>query len=171
MDSSRWRVEIKGGLQLLKQFLSLMLAILTVLGLTFWVFSVVSTEADSLPDGSLWAIAPAIAIFGVFGWAGGTGNSFCRHLRSLLRQIGILFTLAALFLTGMASLEPLLEIADLGSPEDWIFSSSYVLLSIFSIAAVGSGTWKLANNIDRLWQYREESAACTPSCFGSHGSV
>ena len=171
MKGSRLRIEARGGLQHLKQFLSGMVSLITVLGLSFWVFSVVSTVDNSLSTGSLWAIAPAVAIFGVFGWAGGTGNSFCRHLRSLLRHIGILFTLAALFLTGMASLEPLIKIADSGSPGDWIFSVSYVLLGISSIAAVGFGTWKLVFNIDRLWQFREESPTCSSGCFGAQASV
>ncbi len=139
------------------------MAVLIGVALLIWVIYPFVEKGHSAYDNALWAIAPAVAIFGIFGWTGGTSNAFCRCLRESLKKIGLAYTAGALALTGMAFLRPIIDAAEIDSPEYWIFATPFVLLGLLAIAPIAAGTYYLILNIHPLWQFREESKLC-PIC-------
>ena len=77
---------------------------LATLALLSWVISFLINPDNPLLGGTSLALAPVIAIFGAFGWAGGMSFKADPGLRANLRKIGIAYTMTAFFLVIMGML-------------------------------------------------------------------
>lgn len=137
--------------------LSGLIGVLAGIGLVSWVVLFLQNTSNPLLGSTSLVLAPAVAIFGAFGWAGGTALRSSPALRVKLRRIGIAFTVAALFLVIMGMLLPVIEVADTSTTGYWIFAWTYVTLTFGSAFAFGGGTMMLVSIVFQLWNLSDES--------------
>ncbi len=143
--------------QLVWMVISGLIGILSGFGLLFWVISFLINPNNPILGSTSIGLAPAVAIFGVFGWTGGTALNLGPALRARLRQTGIAYTVAALFLVIMGMLLPMIEVGDTSTTGYWILAWVYVGLTFASAIAFGGGTWLLLSSLVSLWTFRDQS--------------
>ena len=102
------------------------------------------------------ALAPVVAIFGAFGWAGGMSFKADSRLRANLRMIGIAYTMTALCLAVMGMLLPVIGVMDPNTATYYWLAIPWVLLTFLAALGFGIGTCKLTNSVVKLWKFRDE---------------
>ena len=128
---------------------------LAALALLSWVIFFLINPDNPLLGGTSLALAPVIAIFGAFGWAGGMSFKADPGLRANLRKIGIAYTMTAFFLVIMGMLSPVIEVADPEATGYYYLAVPYVGLTFLGAFSFGIGTWKLTNSVVGLWKFRD----------------
>lgn len=137
--------------------LSGILGVLAGLGLLSWVILFLQDSSNPLLGSTSMVLAPAVAIFGAFGWTGGTALRSSPVLRVKLRRVGIAYTAAALHLVIMGMLLPVIDVADTLTTGYWILAWTYVALTFASAFTFGCGTAMLVYCVFQLWNLSDES--------------
>ncbi|MDE2780786.1 MAG: hypothetical protein OXI91_14090 [Chloroflexota bacterium] len=152
------RKEAKGIGEIVKRLLSVLVGVFAGFALLLWVWMFLSNPEDPLLGGTPTALAAAIAIVGVFGWTGGMSSKVSSDLRANLRRIGILHTVAALFLVIMGLLLPIIAIIDTDTNEYWWIAGFFVAFTFLATLAFGFGTYKFVSILLDLWKIKDKGA-------------
>ena len=150
------RREAKGTCKSVKDLLSALAGLFAGLALFSWIFMFLLNSDNPLLGGTSVALAPAVAIVGVFGWTGGMSSKFSPMQRAELRKIGILHTATAVSLVVMGMLIPSLEDKYSEMAHYQVVAWVYVALVFLSSATFGTGTGKFASILLDLWKTNEE---------------
>ena len=157
MSKKWWQSEIEGLGKLAETIIGIVIGVLAGFGLLSWVILfLINPNNPLLGSTTSIALAPAVAIFGVFGWTGGTSLKSSPTLRAKLRQIGILYTATALLLVIMGMLLPVIEVTDTSTTGYCILAVVYVALTFVSAFAFGGGTGMLVSVLVSLWRFQDE---------------
>ena len=108
--------------KLVETILSVVIGIFAGFCLLSWVVLFLINPDNPLLGSTSIGLAPAVAIFGVFGWAGGTALKSTPTLRVKLRRVGIAYTVTALLLVFMGMLLPIIEVANTSDALYWILA-------------------------------------------------
>lgn len=143
--------------KLAAMILSGIIGVLAGFALLSWVIMFLKDSSNPLLGSTSMVLAPAVAIFGAFGWTGGTALRSNPALRVKLRRIGVTYTVAALLLVIMGLLLPVIDVADTSTTEYWILAWTYVALTFASAFTFGCGTVMLVYCVFQLWNLSDES--------------
>ena len=148
--------EAKGAGNFCIFLLSVLAGLFAGFALLIWIIMYLTNPDNPVLGGTSIALAPAVAIVGIFGWTGGMSSKGNPMLRAELRKIGILHTATALFWVVMGMILPILQDKYSEVSGYQIFAGVYVALLFVSSVTFGVGTGKFAYILLDLWNIQDK---------------
>ena len=96
-----------------------------------------------------------MAIFSVFGWAGGFSRIGPPEVRKTLRLVGLLYLLTSLAFCTMSMLSPLYGLSDEKDAGYWTIIVLIPVMCLMSIVTFAWGTLKLGSSMHHLWNVND----------------